>query len=54
MFDFFHGILGKKFHFTDDNAITYRTQAVQNFLDVKDINRKAWPAYSPDLNFIEN
>ncbi|GFV16361.1 transposable element Tcb2 transposase [Trichonephila clavipes] len=50
----FHGAVGDKFVFMDDNATCHRTLAVQDFLDSESIQRLVWPARSPDLNPIEN
>ncbi|GFX65501.1 transposable element Tcb2 transposase [Trichonephila clavipes] len=50
----FHGAVGDKFVFMDDNATCHRTLAVQNCLDSEGIQRLVWPARSPDLNPIEN
>ncbi|GFX81424.1 transposable element Tcb2 transposase [Trichonephila clavipes] len=38
----------------DDNARPHRTLAVEELLESEDITRMDWPAYSPDLNPIEN
>ncbi|GFX35614.1 transposable element Tcb2 transposase [Trichonephila clavipes] len=37
----------------DDNARSHRTLAVEELLEREDITRMDWPAYSPDLNPIE-
>ncbi|GFV78197.1 transposable element Tcb2 transposase [Trichonephila clavipes] len=50
----FHGDVGDKFVFMDDNATCHRTLAVQDCLDSEGIQRLVWPARSPDLNPIEN
>ncbi|GFU23182.1 transposable element Tcb2 transposase [Trichonephila clavipes] len=50
----FHGAVGDKFVFIDDNATCHRTLAVQDCLDSEGIQRLVWPARSPDLNPIEN
>ncbi|GFY06785.1 transposable element Tcb2 transposase [Trichonephila clavipes] len=50
----FHGAVGDKFVFMDDNATCHRTLAVQDCLDSEGIQRLVWPARSPDLNPIEN
>ncbi|GFU27970.1 leucine-rich repeats and immunoglobulin-like domains protein 3 [Trichonephila clavipes] len=38
----------------DDNARPHRAAVVDNYLESEGITRMAWPAYSPDLNPIEN
>ena len=50
----FRGAIGADFVFMDDNARPHRTPAVQELLESEDITRMDWPAYSPDLNPIEN
>ncbi|GFX03204.1 transposable element Tcb2 transposase [Trichonephila clavipes] len=50
----FHGAVGDKFDFMDDNATCHRTLAVQDCLDSEGIQRLVWPVRSPDLNPIEN
>ncbi|GFV74075.1 transposable element Tc1 transposase [Trichonephila clavipes] len=50
----FHGTVGDKFVFMDDNATCHRTLAVQDCLDSEGIQRLVRPARSPDLNPIEN
>ncbi|GFT79547.1 transposable element Tc1 transposase [Trichonephila clavipes] len=37
----------------DDNARPHRTLAVEELQESEDITRMDWPAYSPDLNRIE-
>ncbi|GFV99846.1 transposable element Tcb2 transposase [Trichonephila clavipes] len=46
----FHGVVGDKFVFMNDNAICHRTLAVQDCLDSEGIQRLVWAARSPDLN----
>ncbi|KFM72200.1 Transposable element Tc3 transposase, partial [Stegodyphus mimosarum] len=38
----------------DDNARPHRADIVDDYLQSEGIARMAWPAYSPDLNPIEN
>ncbi|GFV76240.1 transposable element Tcb2 transposase [Trichonephila clavipes] len=49
----FHGAVGDKFVFMDDNATCHRILAVQDCLDSEGIQRLVWKARSPDLNPIE-
>ncbi|GFS75113.1 transposable element Tcb1 transposase [Trichonephila clavipes] len=49
----FHGAVGDKFVFIDDNATCHRTLAVQDCLDSEGIQRIVWSARSSDLNPIE-
>ncbi|GFW38429.1 uncharacterized protein TNCV_1332821 [Trichonephila clavipes] len=44
----FHGAVGDKFVFMDDNVTCHRTLAVQDCLDSEGIQRLVWPARSPD------
>ncbi|GFX06788.1 transposable element Tcb2 transposase [Trichonephila clavipes] len=46
--------IGLDFIFMDDNARPHRTLAVEELLEIEDITRMDWPAYSPDLNPIEH
>ncbi|GFY26810.1 transposable element Tcb1 transposase [Trichonephila clavipes] len=50
----FHGAVGDKFVYMDDNATCHRTLAVQDCLDSEGIQRLVWTARSPDLNAIKN
>ncbi|GFT27016.1 transposable element Tcb1 transposase [Trichonephila clavipes] len=50
----FHGAVGDKFVFMDDNATCHQTLAVHDCLDSEGIQRLVWPERSPDLNPIEN
>ncbi|GFS65390.1 transposable element Tcb1 transposase [Trichonephila clavipes] len=38
----------------DDNASPHRADIVDEYLESEGVARMAWPAYSPDLNPIEN
>ncbi|GFU37755.1 transposable element Tcb1 transposase [Trichonephila clavipes] len=46
--------MGAEFLFMDDNARPYRANIVDESLQLEDIIRMDWPAYSPDLNVIEH
>ncbi|GFX19845.1 transposable element Tc3 transposase [Trichonephila clavipes] len=50
----FRGTMGAEFLFMDDNARPHRANIVGECLQSEDITRIDWPAYSPDLNLIEN
>ncbi|GFY13937.1 transposable element Tcb1 transposase [Trichonephila clavipes] len=51
----FRGALGAEFLFMDDNARPPpRANIVDECLQLEDITRMDWPAYSPDLNPIEH
>ncbi|GFX86698.1 transposable element Tcb2 transposase [Trichonephila clavipes] len=50
----FRGAIGPDFIFMDDNVRPHRTLSVEELLESEDITRMDWPAYSPDLNPIEN
>ncbi|GFT40357.1 transposable element Tcb1 transposase [Trichonephila clavipes] len=43
-----------EFLFMDDNARPHRANIVDECLQLEDITRMDWPAYSPDLNPIEH
>ncbi|GFU63803.1 transposable element Tcb1 transposase [Trichonephila clavipes] len=49
----FRGVMGAEFLFMDDNARPQRANIVDECLQSEDITRMDWPAYSPDLNPIE-
>ncbi|GFU97141.1 transposable element Tcb1 transposase [Trichonephila clavipes] len=46
--------VGPTFVLMDDNARPHRADIVDGYLESEGIARMAWPAYSPDLNPIEN
>ncbi|GFX21923.1 transposable element Tcb1 transposase [Trichonephila clavipes] len=46
--------VGPTFVLMDDNARPYRADIFDDYLESEGIARMAWPAYSPDLNPIEN
>ncbi|GFW53629.1 bardet-Biedl syndrome 7 protein homolog [Trichonephila clavipes] len=50
----FRGALGAEFLFMDDNARPHRANIVNEYLQSEDITCMDWPAYSPDLNPIED
>ncbi|GFS54468.1 transposable element Tcb1 transposase [Trichonephila clavipes] len=50
----FRGAMGAEFLFMDDNARPHRTNIVDECLQLEDITRMDWPAYSPELNPIEH
>ncbi|GFX09085.1 transposable element Tc3 transposase [Trichonephila clavipes] len=50
----FRGAMGAEFLFMDDNARPHRANIVDECLQSEDITRMDRPAYSPDLNPIEN
>ncbi|GFW99077.1 transposable element Tcb1 transposase [Trichonephila clavipes] len=50
----FRGPMGAEFLFMDDNTRPHRANIVDECLQLEDIPRTDWPAYSPDLNPIEN
>ncbi|GBN67818.1 hypothetical protein AVEN_36462-1 [Araneus ventricosus] len=45
---------GPSFVLMDDSASPYRAAFVDDFLESEGIAHMEWPAYSPDLNPIEN
>ncbi|GFU88184.1 transposable element Tcb1 transposase [Trichonephila clavipes] len=46
--------VGPTFVLMDDNARSNRADIVDDYLESEGIARMAWPAYSPNLNPIEN
>ncbi|GFW67361.1 transposable element Tcb1 transposase [Trichonephila clavipes] len=46
--------VGRTFVLMDDNARPHRADIIDDYLESEGIARMAWPAYSPDLNPIEN
>ncbi|GFY25173.1 transposable element Tcb2 transposase [Trichonephila clavipes] len=50
----FRGAMVAEFLFMDDNARPHRAYVVDECLQLEDITRMDWPAYSPDLNPIEH
>ena len=48
------GIAGKDYVFQQDNAPCHSSKLVKSWLTSNKINSMKWPAYSPDLNPIEN
>ncbi|GFW80378.1 transposable element Tcb1 transposase [Trichonephila clavipes] len=46
--------VGPTFVLMDDYARPHRPDIVDDYLESEEIARMAWPAYSPDLNPIEN
>lgn len=45
---------GPNFIFQHNNASIHRAKIVKTYLTKKNIQVLEWPAYSPDLNIIEN
>ncbi|KFM72124.1 Transposable element Tcb1 transposase, partial [Stegodyphus mimosarum] len=50
----FRGAMGAQFVFMDDNARPHRAKIVSECLQLEDITRMDWPAFSPDLNPVEH
>ncbi|GFX90449.1 transposable element Tcb1 transposase [Trichonephila clavipes] len=50
----FRGARGAEFLFMDDNARPHRTNIVDECLQLENITRMDWPAYSPNLNPIKH
>ncbi|KFM71553.1 Transposable element Tcb1 transposase, partial [Stegodyphus mimosarum] len=50
----FRGAMGAQFVFMDDNARPHRANIVSECLQLEDITRMDWPAFSPDLNRVEH
>ena len=46
--------LAGQFVFQDDNAPAHRARTINTFLQNQGVQRLPWPAYSPDINPIEN
>ncbi|GFU97307.1 transposable element Tcb1 transposase [Trichonephila clavipes] len=46
----FRGAMGAQFLFIDDNASPHRANIVGECLQLEDITRMDWPAYSSNLN----
>ncbi|KAA8499803.1 Transposable element Tc3 transposase [Porphyridium purpureum] len=40
--------------FLQDIALVYKSRLAKNFMNDKNVELRDWPAYSPDLNVIEN
>ena len=49
----FRGAIANNFLLMDDNARLHRAALVTDYLEGERIQRMEWPAYSPDLNPIE-
>ncbi|GFV25845.1 transposable element Tcb2 transposase [Trichonephila clavipes] len=49
-----NGAIDPDFIFMDDNARPHRTLVVEELPESEDITKMNWPAYSPDLNPIDN
>ncbi|GFU62133.1 transposable element Tcb1 transposase [Trichonephila clavipes] len=49
----FRGALSAEFLFMDDNTHLHSANIVDECLQLEDITRMDWPAYSPDLNPIQ-
>ncbi|GFX61929.1 transposable element Tc3 transposase [Trichonephila clavipes] len=46
--------MGAKFVFMDDNTHLHSARKVNEYLQLEDITRLDWPAFSPDLNPVEH
>ncbi|KFM83213.1 Transposable element Tcb1 transposase, partial [Stegodyphus mimosarum] len=46
--------VGPTFVLMDDNSRPHRADIVDDYLESEGIVRMSWPAYSPDLNPVEN
>jgi len=51
---FYAAAVGSTLVLMDDTARPHRAAIVDDYLESEGIARMAWPAYSPDLNQIEN
>ncbi|KFM72182.1 Transposable element Tc3 transposase, partial [Stegodyphus mimosarum] len=49
----FRGAMGAQFVFVENNARPHRANIVSECLQSEDITRMDWPAFSPDLNPVE-